>query len=249
MSLLSHSRPHLQPKFGNPKIWRFIDLVKLINLLIKRELYFPRLDQLNDPCEGYITRSHLKRIQEDYGKESATQVLKELKYDRIFYYASCWHMNEYESDAMWNMYCGNREGVALQTTYKELARAFNSVNMRIGQVRYIDYENDSGIGFMDKRYAYEHEREVRLVYGNYKARRVWERAPKDNYDQLSSSLPVGASFKFNLEKVVHGLWIHPRASSMFYDAVAEIVNKFTPKLTARIKWSELKEIPSWLESR
>lgn len=214
---------------------------------MKRELYFPRIDKLNDPCEGYITRSKLEMIKRHHGQEGVKEVLTGLKYDRIFYYASCWHMNEYESEAMWKMYCVNREGVAIQTTYKKLARSFRSKSMQIGEVNYVDYEEGFGCGPMDKRYAYKHEKEVRIIYGNYKARMAWEREHKDNYDKLSVSLPVGISFKWNLERVIQGIWVHPHASLMYYEVVAEIVRRLTPKLSTRIKWSELKGIPSWLE--
>ena len=41
-----------QPPDGNMKIWRYLDLLKLIDFLETRNLHFERADTLGDPHEG-----------------------------------------------------------------------------------------------------------------------------------------------------------------------------------------------------
>ena len=34
---------------------------------------------------------------------------------------NCWHINEHESAAMWDLYLKSNEGIAIQSTYQKLA--------------------------------------------------------------------------------------------------------------------------------
>lgn len=41
------------------KVWRYMDFTKFVSLLDKRELWFTRADELNDPFEGTLSRMSL----------------------------------------------------------------------------------------------------------------------------------------------------------------------------------------------
>jgi len=51
-------------------------------------------------------------------------------------------MNDTESHAMWRLYCGAEQGVAVQTVYEKLANSITDPEMYIGLVSYIDYDRD-----------------------------------------------------------------------------------------------------------
>ncbi|KKL65406.1 hypothetical protein LCGC14_2155290 [marine sediment metagenome] len=171
-----------------------------------------------------------------------------LKYDRIIYYVSCWHMNSFESDAMWNLYCGGKEGLAIETTYNKLKNSLDNDSMQIGLVEYIDFEEGSGSVLMSKRKAFEHENEVRILYGDYERRTELQANREDIYEKLSQELPNGISFEWDIEAVIERIWVHPRATAMYFEVVEDVILKFAPKLVSRLQWSEMKDIPSWLKS-
>jgi hypothetical protein len=44
-------------------------------------------------------------------------------------YISCWHANDDESEAMWVLYCGQKDGIALQTSYQRLDSVLHSASV------------------------------------------------------------------------------------------------------------------------
>jgi hypothetical protein len=44
------------------KIWRYIDLQRLVSLLTRRALYFARPSSFTDPYEGWMPRSHIDAV-------------------------------------------------------------------------------------------------------------------------------------------------------------------------------------------
>src|SRR4051794_3172724 len=119
-----HRDPHEscpQPQDGTAKVWRYLDLERLIALLSSRELIFPRADSFRDEFEGSVTRG----VSEFWARNpiSAEMMARSREEFRRMAYVSCWHMNNSESEAMWRLYCPTNAGVALQTTYERLDRS------------------------------------------------------------------------------------------------------------------------------
>jgi hypothetical protein len=59
--------------------------------------------------------------------------------------AISWHINEYESFAMWQIFTQNSEGLAIQSTIGRLQNALapeNNYKQYIGEVNYIDYKKE-----------------------------------------------------------------------------------------------------------
>src|SRR5437870_3042737 len=102
------------PVFAAPddpqaSLWRYMDFAKLVSLLQSGSLHFARADRLGDPFEGsYSAPFHLaletelaqalppEAVQQATTNfHTATQGMPQ----RI--YVNCWHVNEYESVAMW----------------------------------------------------------------------------------------------------------------------------------------------------
>src|SRR5437868_8026514 len=189
--------PH--PSFAPPanpcaRIWRYTDMAKLLSLLDRSALYFPRLDKLEDPFEGYYTKNSPVVCVENLSLEELKHSLKAEdenlvkiavsngrlmrqfnKLQREITFVSSWHCQEHESAAMWSQYLKTQEGIAIRSSYDRLCSAFSNYDdyeIFIGTVSYLDYNRDSiGQGnslapVLSKRKSFEHEREVRAVIWN-----------------------------------------------------------------------------------
>ena len=171
------------PIFTSPapeaKLWRYMDVNKLIALLETCCLFFARADRLGDPCEGalspfnYAVRPHVYPTLEPAALRSLSeQLATAFREQRRHTFVSCWHENKHESAAMWKLYLKSDEGIAIQTTFDRLKRAFALYGDRpvfIGQVRYLDYEKEfipesnSFSPLLHKRRSFAHENEVRAI--------------------------------------------------------------------------------------
>jgi hypothetical protein len=162
---------------ASAKLWRYMDVTKLISLLHTSSLFFARADRFLDSWEGAISESNILAYQAAAGGLPGDQS-PILELPRIFRgfrkhtYISCWHQNEYESDAMWQLYLKSNEGVAIQTTLQSLKASLNNYSnhpVYIGLVQYLDYstrrvpDGHSFGPFLHKRVHFVHENEVRAI--------------------------------------------------------------------------------------
>ena len=130
------------------KIWRYMDFTKFVNLLDTESLFFCRADSFEDKWEGTFPKEMIekfnsteKSIPSDDGNKYSLcewQIVKEARSHLI----NCWHVNDYESDAMWKLYSSNRQSIAIQSTIGRLKRCFNKIAERIwiGEVEYVDFK-------------------------------------------------------------------------------------------------------------
>ena len=93
-------------------LWRYMDFTKFVSMLESRSIYFCRTDLLGDDFEGSLTRAEAEererfesRLREQHRalvlhKSVGPKVRSEVQNSIV----SCWHMNEYESMAMWRLY-------------------------------------------------------------------------------------------------------------------------------------------------
>ena len=178
------------------RLWKFMDISKFLSLIQRNELYFRRADCFDDPYEGAkgIKKNETiwdeaykenlkelvkstkeftgKEIPDEEAQEQSLKLLNQLKENgkswRFKSFVCCWHANEFESEAMWNLYTNDsKQGVAIQTTYNNLYLALDKdPDIYTGYVNYIDFSkqfasiNDT---LFYKRYSFAHEREVRSV--------------------------------------------------------------------------------------
>lgn len=116
-----------QPDNINESVWRYMDLQKFIWLLTKNKLYLPRIDFLNNPHEGSITKINYIAREQYFTKEGLAHALPSFsetnKKIRKSVYVNCWHLNCEESEAMWRLYCGEKNGVAPRLTYESLVKS------------------------------------------------------------------------------------------------------------------------------
>jgi len=147
----------------------------------------------------------------------ATRLLHEMnigsKYDREHTYISCWHNNEYESEAMWRLYSKDvTNAIAIQTTAKQLYLALDrEPTIEIGKVRYIDFEKAFASvngAFWYKRKAFEHEREVRAIV--------------HRHEEPCAGIP----FPIDVERLIEGIYISPYAPKWFVSVVQSVVDTY-----------------------
>src|ERR1017187_1981871 len=170
--------PFLTEPPASAKLWRYMDVSKLISLLHTSSLFFVRADRFLDSWEGAISESNILAYQAaaaglpvDQG-QTLTRLPQILRGFRKHTYISCWHQNEFESDAMWQLYLKSDAGVAIQTTLQSLKTSLTNYNdhpVYIGSVQYLDYNTQrvpdgySFGPFLHKRVHFVHENEVRAI--------------------------------------------------------------------------------------
>jgi hypothetical protein len=153
----------------NQKLWRYMDLAKFLSLLEDRSLYFARADKLGDPFEFASGISEHQAVWDDhylsFFREAVTTIpgrieppteeelvkeserlLREMRVgverERHRTFASCWHANSVESEALWRLYCPPPQpGVMIQTTAEALENALgDATDLEVGHVQYLDFK-------------------------------------------------------------------------------------------------------------
>ncbi len=192
--------PYCKSPSDEAVIWRYMDLSRFVSLLQRQALFFSTIRQLKslDPYEGILTvhsktfpilpsaEDETKYIETGY--LSHTQIsLRQFHVEhgepliKNFIAVNCWHINEVQSAAMWQLYSNYNQGIAIQSTFKRLRESFSEnkktprfphgqiVPVSIGTVDYIDYDkdrNNPGNLFsvcLTKRKSFEHEHELRAI--------------------------------------------------------------------------------------
>ena len=125
---------------------------------------------------------------------------------------------------MWSLYVNSKEGIAIQTTFKEFKECFNKTEREvfIGKVKYIDYEIES-IGnqdilspFVHKRKSFKHENELRAVLCEL---------PNDyNFDNVVYEF--GSYIEIDIHKLIQNVYVSPLAPKWFYELVKSTISRF-----------------------
>lgn len=68
-----------------------------------------------------------------------------LNIHRQRFLVNCWHINNFQSAAMWDLYSNRNFGLSIQSTVGRLKKSFtdSTRDVDIGEIEYIDYENDT----------------------------------------------------------------------------------------------------------
>ncbi len=244
------------------KIWRYLDISKFIFMLSKKALIFSRADKLNDPFEGSYSKRSIK-LRENYYEDITEKDSKSLfdiyKKFRNYTFINCWHMNEFESAAMWSLYLKSNEGVAIQSTYKNLQKSLNQKGVKqtiaVGQIDYIDYERDRMIdgnpllAFYHKRKSFEHERELRAAFTKIPTKKGTyinlAKMDNDSYNiEIDHSVDLNNIVEIipiNLNALVENIYVPPTSDDWFKEVVESLLKKF--KLNISAKKSELEKDP------
>ena len=235
-----------KPEDENSKIWRYMDFTKFVSLIDKNILFFTRVDYLDDNFEGSFSRVFIapKLYPKRMSKEQIPQWLEKTRRDFSFLNnalrrstaVNCWHINEYESAAMWKLYLKSDEGIAIQSTYRRLTESFDDYkdnDVWVGVVNYIDYEKEPMpqeniySPFICKRKSFEHEKELRAVIVN-RSKSEFPVVPLHIPDDLPKyysleEISSGLEVPVNVEKLIENIYVSPTAKSWFKDLVISVL--------------------------
>jgi hypothetical protein len=240
-----------QPPDPGVHVWRYLDLARLAWILDKKHLPLTRVDLLQDPFEGSVPvkeRAALEGMLAGFAvpPDISEQMLSDYRRFNLNLrratYASYWHLDDDESEAMWKLYCGERFGLALQSTYAKLDESLVDRDTAIGLVQYIDYGRDPFPGsdllvrLLLKRRAFKHESEVRILLFRLAALT----AVKDGI-----ALPECESVPWDFDSTVESIHVHPAAPAWYFEACRATLRAFDANLVAKLKWSALRCEPTF----
>lgn len=231
---------------GNPTLWRYMDLPRLIGLLSSSTLYFSRLDLLrnNDSHEGVVSRDTAliaaerfaasdENVQHAANPATAARFMNFLTGRSV--YLSSWHLARGESMAMWRIY-STEYGLAVKSTLKRVTNAIiDERKVDAFRVHYTDDLDRNPPTLLHgrlpwaqaKRTAYGWEQELRLAIED-------PRPPRDIMlslvdDSSPSGIPVAVSPRSLILEVV----VSPYADALFMSAVEQVVRALCPSIGVR----------------
>ncbi|TDH26420.1 DUF2971 domain-containing protein [Segetibacter sp. 3557_3] len=234
------------PEFDLPEentmLWRYQDIPRYLDLLLKQKLFFNRADRFEDPFEGMITKKSKNQIYQELrrktlaevhhhtaaiAREEVERLATEHNAMRNSVTINSWHCNNAENYAMWNIYAKGNYGVAIQTTCKRLIEAFKSTDksIHIGKVNYYDEKaepipfGNSLIPFLRKRSLYEYENEVRCCY-------VISDEDDEEICWEEQGIYSGVFINADLNVLIDKIYISPYSPKWIAEIIAGINEKF-----------------------
>lgn len=205
------------PEDNETIVWKYLDMSKFLDMLLSQQLFMSRSDKFEDQYEGTFSEPTFEEIKKIAANKP--EFLDYYKSHREKVVISSWHINEYESFAMWQIFTKNNEGLAIQSTIGRLKAALQPetrVEQYIGNVNYIDYKkeyipfDDAFFPFLFKRKSFQYEREVRIIT-----------------DVSTHDISVNEGIKINvdLNQLIEKIYIHPKSENWYKKLVIELVSK------------------------
>ena len=228
------------------KIWRYMDFTKFLSFLEKKSSFFCRADIMEDKFEGALTESTLDSIRmwdmvEDfYGTEMAEYTARRAHASTKNHFLNCWHMNDFESVAMWKLYTKTNESVAIQSRIRRLKHSFDNIrpNVYLGKINYLDYDSEEIpdseplLAYFYKRKNFEHENELRAIFVN---------DPQSPYYDSSLTEKHGLYLSSYVKTLIESVYVSPSSSSWFKQLVESITVKYG--LDVNVVNSRIDETP------
>ena len=205
------------PEDPNTIVWKYLDLSKFLDLLMSEKLFMSRSDKFEDQYEGTFsepTFEEIKKLSIDN-----PDFLNYYKTHREKVAISSWHINEYESFAMWQIFTQNSEGLAIQSTIGRLQESLvpeTNFNQYIGEVNYIDYKkehipfDDLFFPFLFKRKSFQYEGEVRII---------------TDIGESDIKINEGLKINVNINQLIEKIYIHPKSENWYKNLVIQLVKQ------------------------
>lgn len=226
----------------NPIVWRYMGKSKFESLLKDKAIFFAKPNAFIDPLEGSYSIWDVEHGDERVLPREFVRKVQE------FAGISCWHMNEHESAAMWDLYLNSKDGIAIKTNYENLVNSTEDLRYRIfaGKVQYIDFRKDmTSRNIYDtlffKRKSFSHENELRLLIVASRYHELWlekyfeskgipyyewgERMEKLEVESYEFSHDTGNLISCNLDKLIDEIYVSPKSSPEFVEQVKQMVEE------------------------
>lgn len=237
------SPPFFEPE-ESTEVARYLDIIKFLSLIKNKQLFFCRLDKLEDRFEGTIPKisgNHLTdwykylRDNENFFTDPTSDsmiddmVNEDLKFRetlKSFTCVNCWNEFKGESYALWKIYSDLNQGILIKSSFERIINALNESNEIIycSRIKYIDFEIDSFslgntiIPFIHKHKAYSYEEEIRLIH------EIPNDGWKHNWDK--SKYKNGIMINVNLQELISEIVISPFSPDWFMELVEDILKKY-----------------------
>lgn len=205
------------PEDPDTIVWKYLDLSKFVDLLLYRKLFMSRSDKFEDQYEGTFSEPTFEEIRKlsidnpeflDYYKSHRKNVV-----------ISSWHINEYESFAMWQIFTQKHEGLAIQSTLGRIQNALSidsHFEQHIGLVNYIDYKKEyipfdnTFFPFLFKRKSFQYEREIRII---------------SDVSSRHLTIDNGLKIDVDIQELIEKIYIHPKSENWYKNLVIELVKR------------------------
>lgn len=231
-----------QPADANVPLWRYMDFTRFVAMLAYGGLFFPRSHLMTDTFEGTYPLANVEYDPVELAllfagslSDEQKALLRSARKDfltlarllRKWTMISCWHMSQYESEALWKVYSIAPQQVALRTTYATLAAALPE-DILIGTVTYLDYRTEgiwtgttTAFGpFMHKRQSFAYEREVRAIKRAALAGRTTLWSPDEKPPDNGEWVPV------NLNQLIHAIYTSPACGQWYRELVERVARTY-----------------------
>jgi len=204
------------PENLNQNIWRYLDFAKFILMLDSKSLYFPAASLFSDRFEGSYSKQNkdLRGLINKH-KRSAESDPVDMNDLKRKVGISCWHANDYESAAMWELYSKSSDAVCIQSTYERFFLALEE-RAEIGMVQYVDYSNDfipehdPYLAFFHKRKSFEHENEIRAIIKEL----------RENETAVGRNIPI------ELDLLIENIYVSPESPPWFHSLIEKAAKKY-----------------------
>ncbi len=234
-------RPDLEQLALAAPLWRYMDFTKFVAMLVKKALHLSRVDKLGDAFEGsFPDLPRFLGLFDEQDRQRYCDMKRKSESARKFYYASCWHGNDGEMDAMWKVYVRGNEGIAIRTTVGRLKKALEDAteSLWIGEVKYPEQHaweivpDDPLLhACMTKRTCFKNEKEVRVIWHD------------EDSQRLDCEGKDGKEIPCDLSILIEKVYLAPTKSTWFRPVIEDVLGKY--QVNAEVVQSDLDAQPSW----
>lgn len=238
--------PFFEQVSDDTMLWRYMSLERLKSVLDDHSIFFTKVTTYDDdPFEGSynkISEDHyikwmlidfngatIETVNKEIRKQAQKKLAESLSLSEKFKklaIVSCWHINEYESVAMWKLYSNYEDGIVIQTTYGQLKKSLENYNRPIygGKIRYIDIKKhritfgNVLAPFAAKRISFAYENELRLIT-------LVEHAKYFEYNWSVEKYNNGKLIPCDIKLLIINIFVSPKSSEKFKLEVQALIDK------------------------
>jgi hypothetical protein len=194
------------------------------------------LDQMRNTHDAFLAQNPTRdrvpfdALHEETQRKLNLQTL--LREANSKFGVSCWHINEHESEAMWQLYTAAGQGIAIESTTERLEAGLRGDGIVIDRVRYMDFDADEidkghrHYGLFLKRKSFAHEQELRATI-------------------LLPKPGSGTQVSCDLDRLIAKIHVFPKAPAYYAEAVKYALDQANPAISAPVVTSRLLDPPDY----
>lgn len=191
--------------------------------------YHPDFSYLNEKYESAIGQC------DESIEEIAKGFTNSIEESRLYKGVSCWHKSEHESEAMWKLYTNTGQGIAIESTIKQLEYSIISDReIFFENVIYVAEDEQKNTEHLKyemlkfKRKSFEHEKEFRAIV-----------------DLKEAEKGEGTFVNCDLNKLINRIHISPYLEPYFVEIVKEICIGKLQNIDSLVTCSKLLDKPDY----